>query len=223
MVDFIHSSVLLSPQGHSREGRVSAGASTLTATGAFTGEDFSPPALNFRYDNPTLQGSEYIVTITSGTGYRQTRRIASNDDDSLTVEYPWNVTPAGGDTFRVSEIVAMPEAINPSEGYMANWNNKAATAHQIEADTTERAHEAEIGQALQAAQDQWREAQEQVAEQQRQMADQIDAQQKALAQRQAEIAEAEAQHREQEAGVVFTESDGQVLRCGTEHQVGIGQ
>ncbi|TFH23185.1 MAG: hypothetical protein E4H03_06765 [Myxococcales bacterium] len=111
------------------EGAVdSAGASALVATGAFSGQDFSPPAVNFRYQNPTLQGSEYLVTITSGTGYRQTRRIASNDDDSLTVEYPWSIVPAGGDTFEITEIVAMPEAINPAEGYMANWNNKAATA-----------------------------------------------------------------------------------------------
>jgi hypothetical protein len=28
----------------------------------------------------------------------------------------------------VYEIIAMPEAVNPSEGYVANWNNKAATA-----------------------------------------------------------------------------------------------
>jgi len=111
------------------EGTVtSATASGLVATGAFSGEDFTPPALNFRYDNPTLQGSEYTVTITSGSGYRQSRRIASNTDDALVLEWDWGQVPAPGDTFEVREIVGMPEAINPSEGYMANWNNKAATA-----------------------------------------------------------------------------------------------
>ena len=106
----------------------SATADTLTTTGSFTGEDFSPPALNFRLDNPTQQGSEYIVTITGGAGYKQTRRIASNTDDTLTLEEDWGVTPSPGDLFEVYEIVAMPEAINPPAGYTANWNNKAATA-----------------------------------------------------------------------------------------------
>ncbi len=111
------------------EGTVdSAAASTLTATGAFLGADYSPPAINFRYQNPSLQGSEYIVTIISGTGYRQSRRIASNDNNTLTLEYPWSVVPALGDDFRITEIVAFPEVINPAEGYTANWNNKAATA-----------------------------------------------------------------------------------------------
>jgi hypothetical protein len=115
-------------------GTVASAASTmLTATGSpFTGQDFSPPAVNFRYQNPTQQGSEFIVAITSGTGYKQTRRIASNDASTLTIEYPWGVVPAAGDTFEVYEIAGMPEAINPAEGYMANWNNKAATADEGE-------------------------------------------------------------------------------------------
>lgn len=109
----------------------SATETTLTASGSpFTGFDFSPPPLNFRYNNPTQIGSEYIVVITGGTGYRQSRRIASNTANQLTIEFPWAVTPTPGDAFEVSEIAAMPEAINPSEGYMANWNNKAATADE---------------------------------------------------------------------------------------------
>jgi hypothetical protein len=105
----------------------SAGANTLTSTGSFTGEDLSPPAYNYRLDNPTQLGSEYIVTITAGDGYRQTRRIASNTDDTLTLEEDWGVTPSAGDLFEVYQIVAMPEAINPPQGYTSNWNNKAAT------------------------------------------------------------------------------------------------
>jgi hypothetical protein len=101
---------------------------TLTASAAFTGQDFSPEAVNFRYDNPLLQGSDYIVTITSGTGFKQTRRIASNDNDTLTLEFDWGVNPANGDTFEIYEIVALPEAVNPSEGYTANWNNKATVS-----------------------------------------------------------------------------------------------
>jgi hypothetical protein len=38
--------------------------------------------VNFRYANPTQQGTEYVVAITSGEGYKQTRRIASNDADA---------------------------------------------------------------------------------------------------------------------------------------------
>ena len=105
-----------------------ATAGTLTSTATFTGENFSPPPLNFRLDNPSLQGSEYIVTIIGGDGYRQTRRIESNTDDTLTLEEDWGVVPSAGDLFEVYEIIAMPEAINPPAGYTANWNNKAATA-----------------------------------------------------------------------------------------------
>ena len=106
----------------------SAAAGTLTDTANFTSADYSPPAMNFRLDNPTLQGSEFIVTIIGGDGYKQTRRIASNTDDILTLEEDWGVTPSAGDLYEVYEIVAMPEAINPPQGYTANWNNKAATA-----------------------------------------------------------------------------------------------
>ena len=105
----------------------SAAAGSLTDAGAFTGDDYSPPAPNLRLDNPTLQGSEYIVTIMSGDGYKQTRRILSNTGDTLTLEEDWGVTPSPGDTFEIYEIVAMPEAINAPAGYTANWNNKAAT------------------------------------------------------------------------------------------------
>jgi hypothetical protein len=105
------------------------GATTLTAsTPAFAGLNLAPPAVNFRYDNPQQQGREYIVSIVSGAGAKQTRRIASNDAASLTVEYPWGVPPSAGDMFEVYPIVGMPEAVNPSQGYMANWNNKSATA-----------------------------------------------------------------------------------------------
>lgn len=106
----------------------SAGPSSLTATGAFVGRDFTPPGFNFRLNNPSLRGSEYIVTITGGDGYRQTRRIAANDDDTLTLEEPWGAVPSPGDLFEVYEVYAMAEAINPPQGYSANWNNKAATA-----------------------------------------------------------------------------------------------
>jgi Penicillin amidase len=107
----------------------SAAATALTATSAaFSGLDLGPLPVNFRYSNPSEQGREYIVAITGGSGYKQTRRVAGNDAGSLTIEYPWGVVPSAGDTFEVYPIVGMPEAINPLEGYMANWNNKAATA-----------------------------------------------------------------------------------------------
>jgi hypothetical protein len=61
----------------------SATASSLTAGSAvFSGQDFAPLPVNFRYANPTQQGTEYVVAITSGEGYKQTRRIASNDADA---------------------------------------------------------------------------------------------------------------------------------------------
>ncbi|MGH7787557.1 MAG: penicillin acylase family protein, partial [Candidatus Binatia bacterium] len=106
-----------------------ASATTLRAAAAvFNGRDLGAQPVNFRYDNPGEQGREHIVAITSGAGYKQTRRIAANTGNALTLEYPWGVTPIAGDTFEVYAVVGMPEAINPSEGYMANWNNKSATA-----------------------------------------------------------------------------------------------
>ncbi len=108
----------------------SSGTNTLTDTGAFLAQDLSPEAINFRLNNPTQRGSEYIVTITGGAGYRQTRRIASNTNDELTMEEDWGVTPQTGDLYEVYEIYGMPEAVNPPNGYNANWNNKAATADQ---------------------------------------------------------------------------------------------
>ena len=108
-----------------------ARSTSLTAkSSAFSGEDVTPPPFNYRYDNPAELGSEYVVAITSGTGYKQTRRIASNTDDELTIESAWGVTPERGDPFEVYQIVAIPEAINPAEEYTANWNNKAATADE---------------------------------------------------------------------------------------------
>jgi len=105
-----------------------ATADTLTDAGVFTGKNFTPPAYNYRMDNPSQKGSEYIVTITGGAGYKQTRRIASNTDNTLTLEEDWGVVPSAGDLFEVYEIVATPEAINPGQGYTGSWNNKAATA-----------------------------------------------------------------------------------------------
>ncbi len=106
----------------------SAGAASLTSSGSFAGQDFLPPPLNYRLDNPDQRPTEYIVTITGGDGYKQTRRIAGNTNDTLTLEEPWGIVPSPGDLFEVYEIVAMPEAINPPNGYTANWNNKAATS-----------------------------------------------------------------------------------------------
>jgi hypothetical protein len=109
----------------------SSGNNTLTAsTTLFGANDFSPEAINFRYTNTTQLGSDYIVAITGGTGYKQTRRIASNTSDTLTIEFPWGVNPGVGDTFEIYEVAAMPEAVNAAEGYTANWNNKAATADE---------------------------------------------------------------------------------------------
>ena len=111
----------------------SAGADTLTSAAAFNGRDFAPPPFNFRMENPSEKGREYIVAITAGDGHRQTRRIANNTADTLTLEEAWGVIPSPGDLFEVNEIVAMPEAINPAQGYTANWNNKAATADENDA------------------------------------------------------------------------------------------
>ncbi len=106
----------------------SASADTLTSAGAFAGRNLSPPPFNYRMDHPDEKGSEYVVTIVAGDGARQSRRIAGNTDDTLTLEEGWGFVPSPGDLFEVYEIVAMPETINPAQGYTANWNNKAATA-----------------------------------------------------------------------------------------------
>jgi hypothetical protein len=111
------------------EGSVSsATVNTLSdASGPFAG-DLSPEPVNFAYDNPGDAGSEYIVKIVGGAGQGQTRRIASNGATVLTLEEEWGVVPAPGDLYEVMEIIAVPEAINPSEGYTANWNGKASVA-----------------------------------------------------------------------------------------------
>jgi hypothetical protein len=109
----------------------SATSTQLTATSGVFTIDLSPEAINYRYNNPTQLGSEYVVAITSGASYKQSRRIAGNPSTTtIDIEFPWGITPSPGDTFDVYEIVAMPEAVNPSEAYTANWNNKAATADE---------------------------------------------------------------------------------------------
>ena len=111
------------------EGTVTfAGANTLSDASAPFTSDLSPEALNFAYDNPGDPGSEFMVTISGGTGHRQTRHIASNTADTLTLEEDWGVVPAAGDVYEVMEVIATPEAINPGEGYTANWNGKASVA-----------------------------------------------------------------------------------------------
>ncbi len=106
----------------------SATATSVTASsGVFGSNDFSPPAVNARYDDPDTLPTEYVVAITTGSGAKQTRRIASNTSDTLTLESAWGVNPAPGDTLEVYAVVGMPEAVNPAEGYTGNWNNKAAT------------------------------------------------------------------------------------------------
>jgi len=105
-----------------------ATATTLMATGDFTGRDLAPPPLNARYDDPGTVPSEYIVSVISASGHKWTRRIASNDADTLTLESPFGMIPAAGDRYEVQEILGMPEAVNPAERFTANWNNKAATA-----------------------------------------------------------------------------------------------
>jgi hypothetical protein len=111
------------------EGTVSsASANTLTDAGAPFAADLSPEPVNFAYDNPGNPGSEFIVKIVGGTGAGQTRRIAGNDASTLALEEDWGVTPAAGDRYEVLETIAMPEAINPLEGYTANWNGKASVA-----------------------------------------------------------------------------------------------
>jgi acyl-homoserine lactone acylase PvdQ len=111
------------------EGTVSsATANTLTDASAPFASDLSPEAVNFAYDNPGQSGSEFIVKIVAGTGEAQTRRIAGNDLSTLSLEEDWGVNPAPGDLYEVLEVIAMPEAINPAEGYTANWNGKASVA-----------------------------------------------------------------------------------------------
>jgi acyl-homoserine lactone acylase PvdQ len=111
------------------EGTVtSASADTLTDAAAPFGQNLSALPINFAYDNPGELGAEFILKIVGGAGLGQTRRIASNSADTLTLEEPWGVVPSPGDLYEVMEVIAMPEAINPGEGYTANWNGKASVA-----------------------------------------------------------------------------------------------
>lgn len=130
-----------------------ASATTLTATGAFAGRMLAPLLLNARYDDPSTLPSEWIVSVVSASGLKQTRRIAGNDDDTVTVESPFGVVPAAGDHFEVQEILGIPEAVNPAEGFTANWNNKAATADP--GDGFGRNHRVAFLLERLAAEDQW--------------------------------------------------------------------
>jgi hypothetical protein len=109
-------------------GTVDSATGTSITDAAASFGDFSPDPVNHRYENPGDQGQEFVLAIISGTGGRQSRRIASSAANSVTIEYPFGVTPAAGDHYEIYEIVGMPEAVNPSEGYLANWNNKASNS-----------------------------------------------------------------------------------------------
>ncbi len=122
----------------------SAAANSLTDVGAFVAQDLDAEAINFSYDNPDDNGEEYVVVITAGNGYHQARRISTNSDDTLTLEADWGVIPSTGDTYVVYQIYAMPEAVNPSEGFSANWNNKQAVANDIMLGENGRNHRVEL-------------------------------------------------------------------------------
>ena len=122
----------------------SASANSLTDTGAFVGKNLASSAINFTYDNPDNNGSEYIVQITAGNGYHQVRRILSNSDDTITLEHDWGVVPSAGDTYAIYEIWAMPEAMNPAEGFTANWNNKQTVANEVMLSKNGRNHRVEV-------------------------------------------------------------------------------
>ena len=103
-------------------GTVASGsASGLTAAGApFTSLNLSPEAINFRYQNPTQLGTDYVVRVISGAAAWQSRRIASNTASGLTIEYPWGVVPAPGDTFEVSAKDA-DLSFSGLFAYQLNW------------------------------------------------------------------------------------------------------
>src|SRR5690348_18006781 len=48
-------------------------------------------------------------SIISGTGGRQSRRIASSTATTVSIEYPFGVTPAAGDFYEIYEVVGMPD------------------------------------------------------------------------------------------------------------------
>jgi hypothetical protein len=104
----------------------SATANTLTDTGAFTSQDLSALPVNYRLNNPTQRGSEYIVTITGRTWQQQTRRISTNNDDTH-ARGDWGVTPARVTASRCKDL-RLPGGDQPAERLLANWNNRAATA-----------------------------------------------------------------------------------------------
>ena len=122
----------------------SAGPASLSDTGAFAGLDMQAKPLNWVYDNPDDNGEEFIVVITAGDGYKQSRRISSNTDDTLSLEHGWGVIPSVGDTYAVYRVWATPEVINPAEGFTANWNNKQAVANDYYGNGHGRQHRAEV-------------------------------------------------------------------------------
>ena len=73
----------------------SASPNTVTITGGNPG-NLSALPINYRYDNPTQVGAEYVVGIVAGTAAKQTRRIASNTGTTITVEAAWGVHAGAG-------------------------------------------------------------------------------------------------------------------------------
>jgi hypothetical protein len=122
-----------------------AGLSSLTDNApGFTSGAFNSAAMNYTYDNPGDNGSEFVVAITAGNGFKQVRRITTNTTTTLTLEHPWGVVPSAGDTYEIYEIWATPEAMNPVEGFTANWNNKQAKANEIMLAQNGRNHRVEL-------------------------------------------------------------------------------
>jgi hypothetical protein len=122
-----------------------AGLSSLTDNApGFSSGAFNSAAMNYTYDNSGDNGSEFVVAITAGNGFKQVRRISTNTTTTLTLEHPWGVVPSAGDAYEIYEIWATPEAMNPTEGFTANWNNKQAKANEIMLSQNGRNHRVEL-------------------------------------------------------------------------------
>lgn len=77
-------------------------------------------------------GVQYYVTITSGTGLGQTRRIASNTTGALTIDSAWSVTPTSGNSFDIwsynSRAVTLTQNVAFNAHALFNvhvWDNNA--------------------------------------------------------------------------------------------------
>jgi hypothetical protein len=91
-------------------GRVTAATSTTLSDGRQEWQDFTDRvSTDWQY---VIHPSNYSIAIVDGKGAGQWRTITGNNDTSLTIERPWEVTPAPGSKYVITQWSACRMLIN---------------------------------------------------------------------------------------------------------------